>query len=63
MKRKPTNYRELTLINNSIKTLVKEVRSSLFSKLDAVNQQIIDVLLATDGIVSYQDLKKDQIIF
>lgn len=35
----------------------------MFSKLDAVNQQIIDVLLATDGIVSYQDLKKDQIIF
>jgi hypothetical protein len=62
-KPKPKPYRELKIINNSLKTLVRSVRFSLFAKLDAVNLSIVEKLKTIDGISHYVDKRKDQVVF
>jgi hypothetical protein len=54
---------EMNLINESLKQCVKRIREVKFNSLKLINADLISLLEGIEGIDSFEDTKKDQIVF
>lgn len=55
--------REIVILNNSLKVLIKSTRDLLFPSLIAVNTAIIERLQSIPGVTSFEDSKRDQAVY
>jgi hypothetical protein len=51
------------LINESLKHCIESIREIKYSSLKRITQELITYLGNLEGVDSYEDLKKDQIVF
>jgi hypothetical protein len=54
---------EMSIINESLKHCVGLIRQSKFLTFDHINQELIDQLRVLPGVESFEDLKKDIVLF
>lgn len=53
----------MLLINDSLKSCIKDYRELKFSNLDLINREIISLFQEIKEVSYFEDLKRDQIVF
>ena len=54
---------EMNLLNESIKIGIDLIRELKYLSIDTINAEFIDLLHSVTGVRSFEDMKKDQIVF
>lgn len=53
----------MNIINAGLKSCVDSIRSLIYPSLDNLNQELIELLHGISGVLSFEDSKRDQVVF